>query len=1061
MWSKLFGLKGVRNKIVFIISILLIGFLVGWILFGIGYWLFYSHNIIDSYLTDIKLFLGVYLVLLTLVIFVNIKILRKQKIRNRPSWVAFIYSGLSISPLCFIYIYSHIYGGNRLFFLSGVILCIGCYFIYLKISPSDISYKETQFPPGTVGLQYDNLGFKDKAKKIASEISKAQGNISVIQVDGGLGEGKSSFSRMVIECMDYKKTLFTYISLTETNKSDDLNKLFYERWVKTIDSRYPKISNCSSINGAISSILRGDDNSLGAFILKIFPTSTPLFSSKKIDKRISEIFEGVTEFDEKRWIILFDEIDRATLDEVYRLIEIIERFKHLNQYILPIKITFILAVSLQELLSTCKESGNTETACIIRKFFENHKNIDIYENVPPVSIRKKEAFIIDKYKSLKGTENIIGLNDLDLDNLPTEYEIKTDNFISDHKEALGFITRKLIRETPRVIEKTFFELYFTLEEISAISDENIRYNVRLADILGFSFMKVKYPSLVTFIKNTINNIRPSFQEYDIDNIFNHGNWSNFKNVGEIIKNYIKDFPDKDIPETTELINFINSGYRDRIINAQKETIEYNDDYIKSLHYWYNLWVFIYGGEKNESYFRTASLFRELYNDKNIGDITYADLYNLSDYYFAQRITFIEKIDVFILFKIINSAKDKEISINDADSLADQFTRHIINLIREKKKIKEFIKEFLTSDKFSFCSKFSLIDILIKKGIKDEILDKYITDTFDHFYEKYINNKENIFNHENNFIFALNQWWSGDADNLSEINNIREIINRDIKGNIKGISVLLSRIPDNPAMGGLDWEDVKNLSLFLDPESLLKYAIEIEDNLSLKEKKKIETLRILVNNQEFQKAISIRGEETIKNRWLGIFNKTIFRNSLLISADINRIPYNQAIFTPSYKVIIGAFKFVSNTDNIMLNQISVVASGEGYISGSIESIGIYAGDAISPLSNFVSRDTDNDDHNRDVFNFYKDDFINAISFQKNASKTLIIKANISQNSQAEKISICIKDNKEKMTFISASTGHIFSIDSVFGKDDYSISVEDYSETGNFKLSKKIISIKKKL
>ena len=96
-------------------------------------------------------------------------------------------------------------------FIGLLIVGIGCG-LYKLIPPLDPSHLEKRFAAGSVGLDDDELGFKRSAINAHQGLLSLANYISVIGLYGGLGFGKSSFVRMILEKFDSKKTLlFLYL----------------------------------------------------------------------------------------------------------------------------------------------------------------------------------------------------------------------------------------------------------------------------------------------------------------------------------------------------------------------------------------------------------------------------------------------------------------------------------------------------------------------------------------------------------------------------------------------------------------------------------------------------------------------------------------------------------------------------------------------------------------------------------------------------------------------------------------------------------------------------------
>jgi len=350
--------------------------------------------------------------------------LRKEKLYNQYSWVFYIYTGLFSAKLVsagitLFWDYES-YENTDLLWGAGILFAGAV--IYELIPSIKIDEDYQRFAAGAVGSNQDELNFLTSAKNAANGLLKLPHNLNVVALHGGLGEGKSSYARMIIESFEKKQLLYTYISLTETNEAKDLSKLFEERWLETLQERYPKI-NVSSLLPSMQSILRENGQSLLNEILNIFSilnvpllkTSSRAENTKKMGKKVSEgiaqLFGGIPEIQEDLWIILLDEVERAQLDEIYRLIEIIERFKNEAERSFPIKIVFLLCLSKPDLEKFLdKFTDKLPTAYLVKNFFfDDPKSITENLFLPPVDPKNKSKLIL---KHLKELENKYQLNEL-------------------------------------------------------------------------------------------------------------------------------------------------------------------------------------------------------------------------------------------------------------------------------------------------------------------------------------------------------------------------------------------------------------------------------------------------------------------------------------------------------------------------------------------------------------------------------------------------------------------------------------------------------------------------
>ena len=186
--------------------------------------------------------------------------LKKQVIHNQPSWVFYSYWGIINSLLLwslFVFLSEnreYWWNGSWKFGLILSLIIIISKWLNERIAKlPNLAFKS--FASGAVGINDDKLNFKISAQNAATGLKKLDDYVNVVGLYGGLGFGKSSYARMIMESFDVKETLYTYISLTETNEAKDFSKLFAERWSETLAERYPKIDVASYLP-FMQSILR-------------------------------------------------------------------------------------------------------------------------------------------------------------------------------------------------------------------------------------------------------------------------------------------------------------------------------------------------------------------------------------------------------------------------------------------------------------------------------------------------------------------------------------------------------------------------------------------------------------------------------------------------------------------------------------------------------------------------------------------------------------------------------------------------------------------------------------
>ena len=461
-----------------------------------------------------------------------------QSIHNKWSWLKILfflnYFILTLYFLCLIFQLN----GNISFADSILaLLTFGMYLFYsintLMLRPNSSTLrKQFQFAEGAVGV--DELGFEETIKSINNYFEANQyetsNPIRVVTVEGEQGSGKSSFARMLIESLNpTTKFLYTYISLTETNESKDFSVLFNDRWNQTIAERYPLL--LSRMN---KSVLRNIIHDINILPLKslfnIFSSITGGIKKTKskfhdqalghkndyVRNEVAQLFNHIPEFVEDHWIIMLDEIERSPLKEIYRVIEIIERFKLISRHGFPIAITFLICIDSNELKKTLSESYNKEISNLINSFFIDggSKSISRRLFLPPTDYDIKNEFITKRVHKT--------ITDLKLDedryclkfNDVTESHQEVTHFL-DNKESASYIRFQLLKSSPRIINRCFDEVEnFYRSYRNRLYGTPAKDNIRFTDALCLSYIKIKCPIIIDFFLKT-----NSMFVYDDANMF--------------------------------------------------------------------------------------------------------------------------------------------------------------------------------------------------------------------------------------------------------------------------------------------------------------------------------------------------------------------------------------------------------------------------------------------------------------------------------------------------------------------------------------------------------------
>ncbi|MFA6005556.1 MAG: hypothetical protein WC775_03690 [Patescibacteria group bacterium] len=797
--------------------------------------------------------------------------LSKEKINNQHSWIFYYFFALISSPLVSFIINKYVLsaicltyntfcyrnlgitliekfplnGNNNLLkivywifnnnpdslLIRIVILGLGLlYFLTLKTRDLSTSLR---FAAGSVGSKDDDFNFNIPARNIANNLKDTSEFVTVAALYGDMGYGKSSFARMVVENIERKDMLYTYISLTETNEAKDFSLLFSERWLESLQERYPKIN---IIDGSffLSSLLResgyGVFSEFFSFLTKMNKGLTKTKSkyndqfidikSKYVTSNIAQLFGNVPEFKEKLWLIMVDEIERARLDEIYKLIETIERFKSEGRTGLPVKIVFLLCISKTDLETILEKhtDNNKEIAKHIENFlFDDPKNITRNLYLPPVSYKDRKKNVISLIKPIMESYSIKTNHKIE------SYEINLlfdpDNRDIREEDAMGYILGKLSYETPRVIQRCIQEVNSFY--LSFINKDGIKVKnyIRFADILIASYVRVQYPYLIDFFVKTLRVI--NLQLDDQDSVSRYLERDSFKENKRTIHDWITEVTShkfetpKEKREAITLIGFIANNYLSFVkeqhgydksplwkldslsdpdnlqdylgyIAAEPESphrINYeiykkhirhlNEDYLSKL--------------SNEELIEYAKFLRVL-----SGNIIYTNFEAAVELY--ERFAKIKgskpiPIQIFGLHDTMYNSAIYEFLFNILAIKESNLTKQLMD--EYLRKSLDLIKKFLKSDKILTGGKYIFLNSLINNEIgggdgthfrlsllyedlkKLGGIDKEICYVFEEADSRYFSGNQDIYVNEENFFYVLYQSWSGNSKDINLLTAIRK------------------------------------------------------------------------------------------------------------------------------------------------------------------------------------------------------------------------------------------------------------------------------------------------
>ncbi len=810
--------------------------------------------------------------------------LKHQKIRNQPSYVFFLYWGLTLLLLVTIFHCPVLTICGSILALAGISLL--AVIIYWAWPPRSLN-SYNRFAAGAVSRANDGLDFKESAVNVAKGlIANNQNYLSVHALYGDMGSGKSSYTRMIVEaleddgCLGKQELLYTYISLTETNAAKDFSQLFSERWADTLAERYPFIrigyitpllttifrETNANLLSAIFSFLTIHKKGLQQTIAKTWDPnlgSAPVYTSAAV----GSMFAYIPEVREKIWLIVVDEIERAQFDEIYRLVEAIERFKNEGRTGLPIRIIFILCISRTDFSRLIDAFKATDTRAFLLKkfFFEDAKSVTNTIHLPPVSYETRLKFTQDKVNTfIKMRSANIGFNIEEC--APTGLEMPSREFIKEPKKVLEYVLFLLMQCPPRIVDRCLSELDFFQASYRDASGKQAFESICFADLLALSLIRIRYPYLIDFFKATLDQLLPS-EDHGLANEFTRRHEFIEKKktlwdwVGLINPDLSVTEADKSLME--ELVNLVarswidyldESGFRTenrltydkrtsdpRVMreylslcsNAPADHFERSKEILSK----HQRSKYEFVSLTTEELLEYSRFVRDI---KTLGASIYLDLVEE----IAKRLrekkipiqpcntgsTIFDEALYQFIFQVVEVAE--RINLND-QSLSDEF-----------KKLFAYWEEVLLSENVTSGGKFLILNSyfnfedgrgsgihvrlhhvqqLFKKHFSNEI-KTIVSRVFQEMADRYLDGNDVLYEHEENFFFTLYQRWSGTLDD-DEIKKIRAAAARGLEARPEVLSLYWTQYPEKEKYEEMkqfdDWFYKKGTELYMPLEKLIQ------------------------------------------------------------------------------------------------------------------------------------------------------------------------------------------------------------------------------------------------
>ncbi len=754
--------------------------------------------------------------------------------------------------------------------LYGVVLLF--LFIYLRFNKNKILESTFQFANGTVGRgDNDILGFTPSADNFGRGLRQLHLPVHVIAITGGMGSGKSTFWRITAEGFDKESTMHTYISLTETNSSNDFTKLFAARWFLSLKQRYAILLSPDYIEQSrLFRVLRDGSHGLLSILIEaglsinvgIFRTRTQIIDQVSeiknrpfVDKDTAILFGNIPEIYEKQWYIVIDELERSPIEEVYRVIEVIERFKQMGKNGLPVQLIFVLCYDVDyfENQKSGDKDGDSwlEKTRLVQNFLTNNnrKSIDIVQRVPKSSINARIHLITERIKSALSVlpKNAFDTNKYRL--LDGLYEDKKDDFKDitpqlakyshdlNSKELFDFLILRMVDLPPRSTVRLVAELRFNMSAVDQKAKEEWLLNTSLSTFLGMEYMRVIRPELWQFIENAFLKFDPDLKSFytmynhwtiDKDNDKRTDREKIYENTGIDTSIY----SDQELASIMEDLNTLVPVVAKFILTGEDPYENNVTQYSGTLSDPDNLrWIIAYNYGERTNFGTYAQLYLQVKQLR--WPIELADADTIKDFssFVRNRIGYSDKTreaSLFIAKNILNFIETSknlyepstlDFEQNNVDKVTYEFVFQIQEAVfiheaseENRKQGTELFDAFIHSNKVPFEAKLIALDAFLNESgtgfervrTREEVFEKYMGDMyFPQLYAEMVKgmfelygkprSPINVYNHEANFFYVLYQTWDG-VPNSQNLATLRVIAHKGLTNNTKALEALWSVYP---------------------------------------------------------------------------------------------------------------------------------------------------------------------------------------------------------------------------------------------------------------------------
>lgn len=395
-------------------------------------------------------------------------------------------------------------------------------------------------------IEFDKLGFKDKAEEIASFINTFPSYLPYsIGINGSWGSGKSTMLNFIEKSLNNEKCSVIRFNPWMATDPDSLIKNLFEEIYYEIDgglsgakekfAEYAQkiIPSAAKIGTYFTSLSHGlDSRSAGAIsggAGEAVKGVGELLFDKPLSRRKKELHDKMTEtysYTDKKIVVMIDELDRLFPDEIITVFQMIKSALDFPGLL------FIVAMDENMVTEALEKRGISKPTYYLEKIFQRNYYVKTKYQIRTLADHFLLSYLDDAYepdKKLKDCLEAYIFQEEEMFDMAESSELKSrfgdewelvtiepKDIISSYYSIFGELTKELNLANPRTFIKfavLIRELWPSYYDNVMSKEETDNFRLHAGFLIMLSY--IWYPSdcdAAIFSSNGLNIIRPKFIE---------------------------------------------------------------------------------------------------------------------------------------------------------------------------------------------------------------------------------------------------------------------------------------------------------------------------------------------------------------------------------------------------------------------------------------------------------------------------------------------------------------------------------------------------------------------